>query len=199
MSLKTLLSPKAQVEHKDVVALLKLAGQAINALTPKHTTVDSQPPANVDERKKDFTAAASGYFNTLSSIDVKLQRQIKALEASGIIPGEGHANAPLKQTEVSGMISDTGSLNPAAALKQTGIRRNIITEGGLGNLDVGWLNSKNDNVGSEVDAEIWEEALRTIESFEEQKGRSIMHSPNTEDDPSQRSIERDSGDRMDQN
>ena len=34
--------------------------------------------------------------------------------------------------------------------------------GGMGNIDVGWLNSQNDNVGKEMEAELWEEASKFV-------------------------------------
>ena len=51
--------------------------------------------------------------------------------------------------------------------KQSGRNKGAITGGGLGNLDIGWLNSRNDNVGKEKEAELWEEALCTVQKLEE--------------------------------
>lgn len=36
-------------------------------------------------------------------------------------------------------------------------------------MDIGWLNSRNDNVGKEKEAELWEEALRIVQRLEEGK------------------------------
>ena len=50
--------------------------------------------------------------------------------------------------------------------RQGTIRKGAITGGGLGSLDVGWLNSRNDNVGKEMEAELWEDAQLLVESAE---------------------------------
>lgn len=41
--------------------------------------------------------------------------------------------------------------------------------GGLGALDVGWLNSRNDNVGKEMEAELWGKAKKFVTNLEEKK------------------------------
>ena len=49
---------------------------------------------------------------------------------------------------------------------QTATEKNIIsTAGGLGNLDVGWLNGRNDNVGKDMEAELWAKAQEFVSSF----------------------------------
>ena len=53
--------------------------------------------------------------------------------------------------------------------KQSGGLKGSITGGGLGTLDIGWLNSRNDNVGKTKEAELWEEALRSVQRLEEEK------------------------------
>ena len=50
--------------------------------------------------------------------------------------------------------------------KQTTATKGAITGGGLGGLDIGWLNSRNDNVGKAKEAELWEEAQRAVQKFE---------------------------------
>lgn len=79
-------------------------------------------------------------------VDVNLRRQILALEEAGIIPfgkrdipGEGDASA--------------------------GQGKAVRESGGLGNLDVGWLNSRNDKVGKEMEAELWMQARELVDSL----------------------------------
>ena len=38
--------------------------------------------------------------------------------------------------------------------------------GGLGNLDVGWLNSRNDKVGKEMELALWASARGLVETME---------------------------------
>jgi len=54
--------------------------------------------------------------------------------------------------------------------KSTG--KGTIVAGGLGNLDVGWLNSRNDHVGKEKEAELWEEAQTFVERAEERRAQN---------------------------
>lgn len=44
--------------------------------------------------------------------------------------------------------------------------------GGLGNLDIGWLNSRNDNVDKEMEAELWKKASTFLAGLEENKTTS---------------------------
>ena len=59
-----------------------------------------------------------------------------------------------------------GSAPNAAATNQGGPKNRAITGGGLGSLDVGWLNSRNDNVGKEMEAELWEQAQQLLQKLE---------------------------------
>ena len=103
----------------------------------------------IDEKKAAFTLAASSYFSLLSSIDVNLRRQIWALEEAGIISGDS--------------TSKDGTQN-----KDT-----TATDGiPLGNLDVGWLNSRNDKVSKELEAEQWARARELIEGLEQNRARA---------------------------
>lgn len=58
----------------------------------------------------------------------------------------------------------------ADAFRQGAMRKGATTGGGLGSLDVGWLNSRNDNVGKGMEAELWEEARQLIDSAEARRG-----------------------------
>ncbi|KAL9104214.1 MAG: hypothetical protein Q9163_000814 [Psora crenata] len=167
-------TPSAQIKQladidRDVVKLLQSAGLAVKALALPQSSPENDTSSKVDfqERRESFTAAASQYFNLLSSIDVRLRRQINSLEEAGIIPAElmmreqqGNLGGPV-------VMPGTGSTFNPAATKQSGPRKGAITGGGLGNLDVGWLNSRNDHVGKEMEAELWEQAQRLVEKLEE--------------------------------
>ena len=59
-----------------------------------------------------------------------------------------------------------GSTTNIPLSKQAGGSKGAIIGGGLGNLDIGWLNSRNDNVGKEKEAELWEEAYRIVQRLE---------------------------------
>ena len=65
----------------------------------------------------------------------------------------------------------TGNLTSTPSSKQVGGNKGVIIGGGIGSLDVGWLNSRNDNVGKEMEAELWEEAKRFLQGLNDRKAR----------------------------
>jgi hypothetical protein len=85
-----------------------------------------------------FKAATAQYFALLSSVDVRLRRQVYALEEASIIqPGSiSRANEA-----TSGSAMTSGTPNP---------------------LEISWLNSRKDSVGKDKEAELWAEARTFI-------------------------------------
>ncbi|KAL8999006.1 MAG: hypothetical protein Q9188_005976 [Gyalolechia gomerana] len=150
---------------KDVATLLQSAGTAINTLTvpaPESNVTQEKDTQDIDQRKEDFTASSRQYFSILSSIDIRLRRHISALEEAEIIPSETTA----KDAQASmNMISPLS--RPSAPTKST------TTNSGLGSLDVGWLNSRNDNVEKMMEAELWKEAQELVhERLIDEKSRN---------------------------
>ncbi|KAL4982817.1 mediator complex protein-domain-containing protein [Aspergillus falconensis] len=126
---------------KDVAKLIHSAGLAIQALTNARSNDPAYPASadnSLDSHKARFKEATSQYFALLSSIDVRLRRQVYALEEASIL-------AP----DSSSRTGDSGS--GAAA-------------GGASNpLDVSWLNSRKDTVGKEKEAELWAAARQFVQ------------------------------------
>lgn len=127
--------------------MLRTSGEAIQALANRPVE-DDQPPPSDEEARNAFTAATSQYFSLLSSVDVNIRRQIWALEEANIV--------------------SSGSVNKDA---QVGKDRAGADPANLGSLDVGWLNSRNDKVGKEMEAELWEKA-NLLMAAKSQDGRS---------------------------
>ena len=134
--------------------------------------MESPVPLSIEQQKESFTAATSQYFSLLSSLGVRLQRQIKALGEAQIIPKEATSAATIRD-KPSALAAPSLGPNigtiPNTLPKQSGGIKGSITGGGLGALDIGWLNSRNDNVGKTKEAELWEEALRSVQRLEEEK------------------------------
>lgn len=156
---------------KDVAKLLQSAGLAVKALTkPTASTPAEGLPsqaASIEQQKESFTAATSHYFTLLSSVDVNVRRQIYALEEADILPVE----AVTKETPTSLAVPSAAQASFSnTSLSRTGVAtKGVVISDGLGNLDVGWLNSRNDNVGKEMKAELWGEAERFVSKLEESK------------------------------
>lgn len=111
---------------------------------------------------------AAQYFSLLSSIDVRLRRQIYALEEADILSPSPSAVDKVEKAELllpgsQGSISALGSSQgtTGASAGKGGV--------GVGGLDVGWLNSRNDSVGKEMEAELWRELEGLVEGVEKKK------------------------------
>ncbi|KAH1489762.1 hypothetical protein LV164_000853 [Aspergillus fumigatus] len=137
---------------KDVAKLIHSAGLAIQALTNARTG-DSPEDTSLESHKARFKEATSQYFALLSSIDVRLRRQVYALEEAAILAPES--------------ASRTGDL-PGA-----GVGGTVVSNP----LDVSWLNSRKDTVGKDKEAELWAAARQ----FVEQLGNSSAAGVKTED------------------
>lgn len=88
-------------------------------------------------------------------VDVGLKRQIWALEEADIIPAE-KAKAKQKEEPVFKM----GGNKASQAAEPPPV------EGGMGKLDIGWLNSRSGQVGRDMEAELWEKAKVFLEGVE---------------------------------
>ncbi|KAL4782913.1 mediator complex protein-domain-containing protein [Aspergillus varians] len=126
---------------KDVAKLIHSAGLAIQALTDARSNDPSSADNSLDSHKARFKEATSQYFALLSSIDVRLRRQVYALEEASILaPDSSSRTGDLSGTATSA----AGASNP---------------------LDVSWLNSRKDTVGKEKEAELWAAAREFVQQM----------------------------------
>lgn len=87
------------------------------------------------------------FLSTLHAVDVRLKRQIFGLEEAGILT--------LDETKPSHKEAGGGAQRPT--LEPNGL-------GMVGNLDVGWLNSRSNQVEREMEAELWVKARTHLEN-----------------------------------
>ena len=146
---------------------------AIKALTNASASRETGTRSTTLEQHKDtFTVATSQYFSLLSSIDVRLRRQIYALEEAEIISTEAPAKDSQSSTSVSAAFAALGGgQSSTPALQPASEKSTTSTAGGLGSLDVGWLNSRNDNVGKDMEAELWARAHGFVKSLDDESRR----------------------------
>ncbi|KAL8694988.1 MAG: hypothetical protein Q9218_000460 [Villophora microphyllina] len=152
---------------RDVAKLLHSAGLAIKTLTSSALEEDEKPDTSdqsIAKRKERFAAASSQYFSLLSSVDVRLRRQISALEQAEILPSEVTAKESQTSSDATSMHISGGSLP-----RTVGSSKDTTTNGGLGNLDVSWLNSRNNKVENDMEAELWEGAHHLVQKILEAK------------------------------
>lgn len=88
------------------------------------------------------------FLTTLHKVDVRMKRQIFGLEEAGILT--------LDKTKPK----DDEGLNPA---QKPTIEPNGM--GLVGSLDVGWLNSRSNQVELEKEAELWTNARKALENM----------------------------------
>ena len=183
--------------NADVAAMLSSAGNAINALTNRPSAIATNGDANgdadsdinmddedtdstrpIDTHKKAFTQHTTAYFTHLQAIMARLRRQVYALEEAGVITAEAPtlsaigSSEPAQQRNAPGQGAGfrRGPSGTGAATRQPAEEVERTTNGGLGNLDVGYLNSRGNRVGLEKEAELVAEARTMLEEIVESNG-----------------------------
>ena len=104
---------------------------------------------STDQQTEAFKDSMDAFLSTLHRVDVRLKRQIMALEEAGII-----SLGAAKETKQPGV----------GAIEPNGV-------GNIGNLDVGWLNSRSNKVERDMEAELWTKAREHLEGLVENGGR----------------------------
>lgn len=153
--------------HQDIASLLELSGKAIRSLgrqTPTNNGSSSssataaQPeqepprPPTTEEQTQAFQDNMGKFLTTLHAVDVRLKRQIFGLEEAGILTlDDGGARAP----------KDNKDGVAAGAAQKPTLEPNGL--GMMGSLDVGWLNSRSNQVEREMEVELWTRARKTLE------------------------------------
>lgn len=157
--------------NSDVASMLSAAGQAINALTnrPLNATTDvdndtnmeaSQEPATLDARKQAFEQNSKDFYSNLQAVVAKLRRQTYALEEAGIITPEAATLASIS-VQASKPPPNQPGRPPQKGDQQSDRER--ITNGGMGNQDIGWLNSRGNRVGADKEKELVEDAKKLLD------------------------------------
>ena len=156
--------------NAEVAEMIKQAGLAVNALTNRPLAIDDedenddavmtngqQPPSAV-ERQDAFKKHTTAFYTGVQSVTARLRRNVYGLEEAGIISGETSASQQSAPPPKLG-----GGQKPKEDLPQ-------ITNGGMGNLDVGWLNSKGNKVGAEKESVLLLEVRELIEGVVRRRG-----------------------------
>ncbi|KAJ4414852.1 hypothetical protein N0V82_007700 [Gnomoniopsis sp. IMI 355080] len=134
---------------QDIVSLLALSGNALKSLgrQPQPTGENEEAPKTTDEQTQTFQDTMDNFLTTLHKVDVRMKRQIFGLEEAGILT--------LDKTKPK----DDEGVDPA---QKPTIEPNGM--GLVGNLDVGWLNSRSNQVELEKEAELWTSARKALEN-----------------------------------
>ncbi|RYP70660.1 hypothetical protein DL769_004906 [Monosporascus sp. CRB-8-3] len=141
---------------KDIVSLLRSAGQAVNALGKKEPQGGDTAMDYGNNQANVFEDSMNDFMRTLRRVNVGIKRQILGLEEAGIIT--------LRKDD--GTAADSqGSASQQSRLEPDG-------DGKIGGLDPGWLNSRSNQVEREMEAELWGQADEFLRKLLEEKGKA---------------------------
>lgn len=130
---------------QSIGSLLQSAGAAIQVLANS----PAASPPSLSTQKAAFTEHTSNYFSTLSAIEVRLRRQVYALEEAGLVAPGNDRDAKRGRTAGSD-------------------EREVVAGGPL---DVSWLNARaKDTVGLKMEKELWSRAHALVEELKHKEG-----------------------------
>lgn len=145
---------------QSILQLVQTAGQTLKILTASQEPGESQSP---HEKRKAFESASNSYLRTLQSVDVRLRRQILGLEEADIIP----ADKAKSKNKGKSAVEPTEPRRPAVPGNMAGSKTDdVAPEGGMGNLDIGFLNSRSGRVGRDMEAELWSKSRKFLEDLD---------------------------------
>ncbi|OLN89782.1 hypothetical protein CCHL11_09507 [Colletotrichum chlorophyti] len=133
-----------QLMHHTSSALSALGAQQASDVTP-------------EQQKQTFKTSMDSLLTTLHNVDVHMKRQILGLEEAGIIKLRGDAE---KGRQV--VMNEDAKIVARPSLEPNGV-------GTIGNLDVGWLNSRNNKVERDMEAELWSKMREFLERYHAQE------------------------------
>lgn len=141
---------------RSIAQLMSHTATALSALTTSATaepSAESSTKETLDapSQKEAFRSATDSFLTALHSIDVCMKRQVLALEEAGIVN-----------------LSNGARQGPSNVVAKASLKPNGV--GTVGNLDVGWLNSRSSRVERDMEAELWQEAR----DFLERRGESLQ-------------------------
>ncbi|KAF4121855.1 Mediator complex protein [Geosmithia morbida] len=124
---------------------------------------DGGSAASAAAQKEALHSATDSFLHTLHSVDVRMKRQIMALEEAGIVKlGGTSRQEPHAAAAGTGTGTGTGTISGKTSLRPDGM-------GNVGGLDIGWLNSQGSKVEREMEAELWDKARAFLERQEDKK------------------------------
>ncbi|KAK5691275.1 hypothetical protein LTR17_025722 [Elasticomyces elasticus] len=151
-----------------VAEMLRHMGQAISALAPN----PDEGGESMAARKATFDEHSKAAYTGVQAFQAKMRRQAYALEEAGIIAAEAPViRVKSNQPQAQGPAAGRGG--PAAAGAQV-VEAERVTNGGLGNLDVGWLNSRGNKVVVEMESELLQEAKELLQAELERKQTNLL-------------------------
>ncbi|KAH8595958.1 mediator complex protein-domain-containing protein [Bisporella sp. PMI_857] len=139
-----------------VTTLLQSVGHALKLLTA--SKLQSSSATDAKDRREEFRNATNTFLKTLHAVDIGLQRQIMSLEEESIIPPE---TPKARERAARAGVDSSGPADKEIV---------GINDGGMGKLDVGWLNSRGGRVERSMEADLWSSAKSFLETVDLEGG-----------------------------
>lgn len=146
---------------RDITQILRHAGDAISTLASPALPADRGAEGTSQDS---FAAHTSAFYEKIQAVSARLRRQIYALQEADIIVGDPQL---LEAHNLVAPPMPASSARPGAP-GQMQLKADppmAITNGGLGNFDVAWLNSRRDMVGKTKEQELLAQARERLESL----------------------------------
>ncbi|KAI8959287.1 mediator complex, subunit Med11 [Daldinia sp. FL1419] len=147
---------------RNILNLLRSTAQAIQTLGRQQSQLsqgeDTVMTGDKDQQSEIFQKSMNDFLRTLRTVNVGMKRQIWGLEEEHIISLENKDGHNIK--DEGGEVQ--GASNRSMPIKPDG-------DGKIGGLDVGWLNSRSDEVEKGMEADLWAEAEAFFQRVLEQR------------------------------
>ncbi|EFQ26080.1 mediator complex protein [Colletotrichum graminicola] len=152
----------------NTVQLMRHTSSAMSALGAQQG-----PDVTPEQQKQTFQSSMDALLSTLHAVDVHMKRQIMGLEEAGIVKlrsggggGAGDGGSGGGGDKTAGgrqvVMNEDAKVVARASLEPNGV-------GTIGNLDVGWLNSRNNKVERDMEAELWAKMRDFLERYHAQE------------------------------
>ncbi|KAJ8121088.1 hypothetical protein O1611_g10193 [Lasiodiplodia mahajangana] len=149
---------------KKIVSLLRSTGQAIQCLGKRVPQDEGVSMPDTDPIEQ-FKESMDDFMRTLRHVNVGIKRQIWGLEEAGII---SLSKKELATREEGGEVQASHARN--RLLEPDG-------NGKIGGLDVGWLNSRSNQVEKDMEADLWQEAEDILQRILAHKRQEANQAP----------------------
>lgn len=162
------ISPTARIAEleeidKSIAQLLRSAGEALNVLGSS-TSSDQNAP-DLTSAKSQFLDSTTAYFQNLSSIDVRLRRQVYALEEAGFVkPGDVR---DARRGAAASSVMSAGGGGSVGGSRGTGGISDAGDTSKREALDVRWLEGGGQRVEKDMRRELWKRAREFVKNLED--------------------------------
>ncbi|KAK1717303.1 mediator complex protein-domain-containing protein [Colletotrichum lupini] len=134
--------------------LCEIDTQIVSLIPLKPIRSSPQPSSSSQTQTQTFKTSMDALLSTLHTVDVHMKRQILALEEASIIKLRNDADPKTRQP----VMNEDAKIVARPSLEPNGV-------GTIGNLDVGWLNSRNNKVERDMEAELWAKMRELLERY----------------------------------